>query len=279
MDLRKQVGGGYCGTVFKVVTDNNTTEAHKELGPCSDSWDIHNIMLANEAKIYQDLQKNSSDKGYERIVRFIGVEDDNERDLEGGGKALRLRMEFVERDLYEMTERITDPKWDDLKIRIIYEIAEGLDFIHRKGYIHADIWAGNILLTRDMHVKICDFGLTLQKGDEDRMRYKGGDDDEDIPPATLEYSPEYSQGKDIEDLTLIILRLWKPGTSAMPQVVRMYVHESVKDMGKQDSAARLMGRLRGHLEPPSMKNRIEKLVKELQDILCTESLSETSPTA
>ena len=40
------------------------------------------------------------------------------------------------------------------------ENLEALAFMGRKGLIHCDVKPGNILLTADLHVKLCDFGLT-----------------------------------------------------------------------------------------------------------------------
>jgi len=44
-------------------------------------------------------------------------------------------------------------------LRFACEIAEALDYAHGQGVIHRDIKPGNILITRDGHPKIADFGI------------------------------------------------------------------------------------------------------------------------
>jgi serine/threonine protein kinase len=43
----------------------------------------------------------------------------------------------------------------------LMQIADGLDYIHRQGYIHRDICPRNVMLTQEHIVKIIDFGLTV----------------------------------------------------------------------------------------------------------------------
>lgn len=45
---------------------------------------------------------------------------------------------------------------------ISYELAEGVKYLHDKSIIHRDLKLGNILLTSDHIIKICDFGLAAR---------------------------------------------------------------------------------------------------------------------
>ena len=39
------------------------------------------------------------------------------------------------------------------------DILKGLDYIHKNGAMHRDIKSGNILVDREGHVKLADFGV------------------------------------------------------------------------------------------------------------------------
>jgi serine/threonine protein kinase len=47
----------------------------------------------------------------------------------------------------------------DLVIKIIFSIAEGLDYAHQKGIVHCDLKPGNVFYTNDGQIKILDFGI------------------------------------------------------------------------------------------------------------------------
>ena len=44
-------------------------------------------------------------------------------------------------------------------IEIIFKCAKALDYAHRQGVVHRDIKPTNILITKDMDIKIADFSI------------------------------------------------------------------------------------------------------------------------
>ena len=56
------------------------------------------------------------------------------------------------------TRKITD----ELKRRILLEVALGLEFLHSMGIVHRDIKPANVLLDGELHAKIGDFGIATR---------------------------------------------------------------------------------------------------------------------
>jgi len=70
-----------------------------------------------------------------------------------------IAMEYIEgRNLKSLLTDKSKFPWDEIA-DLVAQIAEALDYAHRKGIIHRDIKPANIILTTDSKVKITDFGI------------------------------------------------------------------------------------------------------------------------
>jgi len=76
-------------------------------------------------------------------------------------------------------------------VRIVSQICEGLDYLHRKGVVHRDLKPENVMLCKDGTVRILDFGIA--KSENARRLTFGGFT---APMGTPDYiAPERVQGK------------------------------------------------------------------------------------
>lgn len=103
-------------------------------------------------------------------------------------------MEFIKgENLQEMIEK--EPIPPDTCVRIIRQIADGLQTAHGNGIVHRDIKSANIMLTAEGRVKILDFGLA-KVGTDTKINSS------ESTLGTLAYmSPEQLSGKKVDHQT------------------------------------------------------------------------------
>src|SRR6266403_5795161 len=117
-----------------------------------------------------------------------------------------IAMEFI--DGATLREKIHQEQTDLRKLlRCLQHVAEGLAKAHAAGIVHRDLKPDNIMITRDGHAKILDFGLA--KLVETQMTEASARDHEDAATAIMQQhstpgvimgtvgymSPEQAQGK------------------------------------------------------------------------------------
>ncbi|KAF9977317.1 hypothetical protein BGZ73_006358 [Actinomortierella ambigua] len=102
------------------------------------------------------------------------------------------------------------------KIRIAQEIVCGLEYIHGEGIVHRDLKSANVLLTKHMEVKLCDFGLAMAKikssskstGDSLKGTFRW------MAPELFSAKPQYSTKSDMYALAVVMWEM--AANSTMP---------------------------------------------------------------
>jgi len=77
---------------------------------------------------------------------------------------LFLIMELVKGERLDHRYQDKRPERLEPVVKIFLHVAEGLQAMHRHGYVHADIKPNNVLLTPDGGLKIIDFGQSCRLG-------------------------------------------------------------------------------------------------------------------
>ncbi len=108
-------------------------------------------------------------------------------------KPPQIVMEYMENGALDDHLSKKAPLTSTQKITIANDIALGILRLLEVGVVHRDIKTANILLTNDLHAKICDFDLSWKRNSEEQLECVG----------TLKYlAPEYYLNKDLKTLSL-----------------------------------------------------------------------------
>ncbi|XP_072135538.1 receptor-interacting serine/threonine-protein kinase 2-like isoform X2 [Mobula birostris] len=147
LQLITEVGSGGFGVVYKAqheVWRIPVAVKYMKL----DGSDNHKLL--DEARKLHNAQ-------FEYVLRLYGI---TETCSEHGTKLLGLVTEFMENgSLENLLHHYEVPL--PLRLRSVYEIALGMNFLHNlnPALYHLDLKPANVLLNKDYHIKVCDFGL------------------------------------------------------------------------------------------------------------------------
>ncbi|MBS2016998.1 MAG: protein kinase [Deltaproteobacteria bacterium] len=168
----KRLGVGGMGAVYEVerIVDGRHL-ALKALSGGGDSY--ARARFAREAQIVAKVK-------HPNVIEIVDVDV-----AESGFIFLVMELVASGLTLHDVRRRSRDVPWT---LRVLAQVAEGLDAIHAAGIVHRDLKPGNILLSRGddgrrPNVKITDFGISTLQPDGTRLSVVERAAMSSLPPA------------------------------------------------------------------------------------------------
>ncbi|HUX89490.1 MAG TPA: serine/threonine-protein kinase [Gallionellaceae bacterium] len=142
-----ELGQGAMGTVYKAVDpliDRIVAIKTINLSLAMDEKDEY------ESRFYQEA-KAAGRLSHPNIVTIY--------DVGKSGEIAYIAMEFLQGR--ELRDILNDGKRMPVEqvINVVAQVAQGLAYAHENGIVHRDVKPSNIMIVRDGHVKITDFGI------------------------------------------------------------------------------------------------------------------------
>jgi len=149
------IGNGAYGTVYKArdrVSDKIVAIKKVKLALTEDGVPMS---VLREISLLKQLGKSN----HPNIVRLLDICHGQRMEM-GREMNLFLVFEHVDQDLNLYIEKCPPPGLAPERIKdIMWQILSGVDFLHSHRIVHRDLKPQNILVSRDGHVKLADFGL------------------------------------------------------------------------------------------------------------------------
>ncbi|KAJ6524513.1 kinase-like domain-containing protein, partial [Mycena capillaripes] len=141
-------GGGY-GDIFRALHDNNPV-ALKRMRHFLRGSDLRRIRLkfCREALVWRDLD-------HPHILPFLGIERDS------FPSALCMVSPWMEHGTVMNYLRVHGHANRTDKALQLFEIAQGLQYLHSRNIVHGDLRGANILINENCSASLADFGLSI----------------------------------------------------------------------------------------------------------------------
>lgn len=156
--IKDMIGKGGMGEVWRAwSTDSNEYVAIKVVA--------NDLMLDSDfrTRFLDEIRRHSSlDHPY--IVNVLDV-------FQAEGNSYMV-MDLVDGiSLRQMLDHRKDHRMStEEAIPIMHDILSALDYAHRRTIVHRDIKPSNVILTKDNHAQLLDFGIAIAVGEDRRTR-------------------------------------------------------------------------------------------------------------
>lgn len=143
--IQKAIGDGTYGSVMKAINQKGDTVAIKKMKKKFHTWE--ECIELREVKSLKKLN-------HPNIVKLREVIRENDE--------LYFVFEYLDKNIYQLTKERKKP-FPEAKVRnLIWQILQGLAYMHKMGYFHRDMKPENLLVHNDDVVKLADFGLARE---------------------------------------------------------------------------------------------------------------------
>ena len=167
----------------------------------------------------------------------------------------------------------------------IYQIAEGMKYVHFKQIIHRDLKPSNILIASDGTIKICDFGISKLMTVEEQSKTRGVGTQKFMAPENIN-EEEYDEKVDVYSFGVLVFfvlnngdlssikigDIFKGKKFAIPEKFTSFAKQLISDCCSLDANARpsfkdILDRMESNkyiltsLSPSEMKE-VELMIKE-----------------
>ncbi|MBM4779607.1 MAG: protein kinase [Archangiaceae bacterium] len=235
--LRQKIGEGGMGTVF-IAHDS---ELDREV-----AVKMLASTLVNDAEVVERFEREAkltASLDHPNIVPIYDVGRHENRPF--------IVMKLLQGDTLAGVLRQKGGFTSDETLKLMKQLAAGLDYIHQKGFIHRDIKAGNIFLSAEGHATILDFGILRSRKANASLTRTG------MVMGTPHYmAPEQAMGlKDVDhrvDLYALAVVLFECLTGTLPF--------------EADSELRLI-QMQAHSPPPEILDRAPWIPKAVADVV------------
>lgn len=153
-EIVEEIGAGGMGVVYKGLDRKiNRPVALKVIRSVKGSGKSANQKEALD-RFYIEAQ-SAGQLSHHNIVTIYDVGEESTPE----GDIVFIAMEYIKgKDLDHHIKVDTFSTLED-KIKIIKQVAQGLDYAHKRDIVHRDVKPANIILTEDLDPKLMDFGL------------------------------------------------------------------------------------------------------------------------
>ena len=189
----KDCGRGAYGTVFEVTVSGKPCVAKRVHEKLVDRLRVSSRERNSVTEQFLRECVLLSGLDHPNVVRFVGVHYGNTL------QDVSLVMERMSTDLGKYLEDTPNVPLCT-KLSILYDVSNGLLYLHDMNILHRDLTANNVLLTENLQAKIADLGVSKLISVQQHMalaQTKAPGAHYYMPPEALKENPKYDEKIDI----------------------------------------------------------------------------------